>query len=39
MGCPVVQWQILAKDPERASAFYTEVFGWRVNSDNRSAIE
>jgi predicted enzyme related to lactoylglutathione lyase len=30
----VTEWQILAKDPERAAAFYTEVFGWTVNSDN-----
>ena len=34
MSCAVMQWQILAKDPEAASAFYTSLFGWRVNSDN-----
>jgi predicted enzyme related to lactoylglutathione lyase len=34
MSCPVLQWQILAKDPERASAFYGELFGWKVDSDN-----
>jgi predicted enzyme related to lactoylglutathione lyase len=34
MGCPVTEWQILAKDPERAAAFYAELFGWKVNSDN-----
>lgn len=34
MSCPVMQWQILAKDPEAASAFYSGLFGWRVNSDN-----
>jgi predicted enzyme related to lactoylglutathione lyase len=34
MACPVMQWQILAKDPEGASAFYAGLFGWRVNSDN-----
>jgi len=34
MGCPVTQWQMLAKDPERAAAFYTNLFGWTVNSDN-----
>lgn len=34
MACPVTQWQILAKDPERAAAFYSDVFGWRVDSDN-----
>ena len=34
MGCPVTQWQILATDPERAAAFYSQLFGWTVNSDN-----
>jgi hypothetical protein len=34
MPCPVVQWQILAKDPEAESAFYSNLFGWRVDSDN-----
>lgn len=33
-GRPVIQWQILAKDPDRAVAFYGELFGWRVNADN-----
>ncbi len=34
MGCPVVQWQMLVKDPEAQSAFYGSLFGWQVNSDN-----
>jgi uncharacterized protein len=34
MSCPVMQWQILAKDPEGASAFYSGLFGWRINTDN-----
>ena len=34
MPCPVVQWQILAKDPEGASAFYSSLFGWSVSNDN-----
>jgi predicted enzyme related to lactoylglutathione lyase len=34
MGCPVTQWQILAKDPERTAAFYSELFGWTIQSDN-----
>jgi predicted enzyme related to lactoylglutathione lyase len=29
-----MQWQILARDPEAASAFYSGLFGWQVNSDN-----
>jgi predicted enzyme related to lactoylglutathione lyase len=34
MGCPVTQWQILAKDPDATAAFYTSLFDWRVSSDN-----
>ena len=34
MGEPVVQWQILAKDPEKAERFYTSLFDWKANSDN-----
>ena len=33
-GRPVTQWQILARDPDRAAAFYGELFGWTVNADN-----
>src|SRR5262245_40521899 len=34
MGCPVTQWQILSKQPERTAEFYGELFDWRVNADN-----
>lgn len=34
MGQPVMQWQILAKNPDQLSNFYSKVFGWRSNSDN-----
>lgn len=34
MPNPVVQWQIIARDPEAVSAFYAGVFGWRVRTDN-----
>ena len=34
MGQPVMQWQILAKSPDQLSSFYSEVFGWKTNSDN-----
>jgi predicted enzyme related to lactoylglutathione lyase len=34
MGRPVVEFQILAKDPARAEAFYTKLFGWSVDRDN-----
>ncbi len=35
MGCPVMKWQILSKSPEATTAFYTKLFGWKVNADNR----
>lgn len=31
---PVVQWQIVARDPDAVTAFYTNVFGWRVHTHN-----
>lgn len=34
MGRPVMRWQILAKDPDRAAKFYATLFGWTVNADN-----
>ncbi len=34
MGQPVMQWQILAKDPDQLSRFYSQVFGWQSKSDN-----
>ena len=34
MGNPVTRWQILTKNPERTAAFYGDLFGWTVNSDN-----
>ncbi len=34
MGCPVVEWQMLVKDPEAAVAFYGGLFGWTVDSNN-----
>jgi predicted enzyme related to lactoylglutathione lyase len=34
MGQPVMQWQILAKDPDKLAGFYHELFGWNVNTDN-----
>ena len=37
MPMRVTQFQILAKNPERAAEFYQRVFGWRVHSDNALA--
>ncbi len=34
MGQPVMQWQILAKDPDKVAGFYRDLFGWTVNADN-----
>ena len=34
MGDPVVQWQIVAKDPDAVARFYSSVFGWKVRTDN-----
>ncbi|HJQ38373.1 MAG TPA: VOC family protein [Thermoanaerobaculia bacterium] len=34
MGDPVVQFQIVAKDPDALARFYAAMFGWRVRTDN-----
>jgi predicted enzyme related to lactoylglutathione lyase len=34
MSNPVTRFQILSKTPDETGAFYTRLFGWRVNSDN-----
>jgi predicted enzyme related to lactoylglutathione lyase len=34
MGRPVVQWQILSKDPRRTADFYSTLFDWEVKTDN-----
>ena len=34
MGQPVMQWQILAKDPAKAAEFYTKLFNWEINTNN-----
>jgi predicted enzyme related to lactoylglutathione lyase len=34
MGNPVTQWQIITREPEKHSVFYSSVFGWKVRSDN-----
>ncbi len=34
MGCPVIEWQLLAKEPEVAASFYAGLFGWTVDSNN-----
>jgi predicted enzyme related to lactoylglutathione lyase len=34
MGDPVVQWQVITRQPEQHAAFYSAVFGWKISSDN-----
>lgn len=34
MGQPVVQWQILSRNPEAHSSFYAELFAWTIQSNN-----
>lgn len=34
MSNPVMQFQILSKQPEESARFYAEMFGWEVNADN-----
>ena len=34
MGQPVVHFEIHGHDQERLAAFYSDIFGWRINADN-----
>jgi hypothetical protein len=34
VGNPVVQWQIVAKDPDAVARFYSALFGWKVQTNN-----
>lgn len=34
MSSPVVHWQMLSADPDRAAAFYGDLFGWQVSGAN-----
>ena len=36
-GRPVMQWQILSKDPDRAADFYGRMFGWTIDRANAMA--
>ena len=33
-GHPVVHWEINARDAKALHAFYTSLFGWRIDADN-----
>jgi hypothetical protein len=34
MGKPVMQWQILARNPDAIGAFYTKLFDWKIDAVN-----
>jgi uncharacterized protein len=34
MGQPVVHFEIVGKDGEKLKSYYSELFGWEINSDN-----
>ena len=34
MSNPVTQFQILSKKPDETAAFYSSLFGWKINEDN-----
>jgi predicted enzyme related to lactoylglutathione lyase len=34
MGDPVVQWQVISREPDTHAAFYASVFGWKIGADN-----
>jgi predicted enzyme related to lactoylglutathione lyase len=34
MGQPVVHFEILGKDGEALQGYYSELFGWEINTDN-----
>jgi len=34
MGQPVVHFEIIGKDPNRLQSYYSELFGWEIDSNN-----
>lgn len=34
MSDPVVQWQMVARNPDELAAFYRELFGWTITTQN-----
>lgn len=34
MGNPVMHWQILTSQPDTLEKFYSQLFGWKISSDN-----
>ena len=34
MGQPVVHFEIIGKDPQKLRSYYSELFGWEMDSNN-----
>jgi len=34
MAHPVLQFQIISKDPDQTARFYAGLFDWKINADN-----
>ena len=34
MGQPVVHFEIVGRDVQKLSSYYSELFGWKINADN-----
>jgi len=34
MGQPVVHFEIVGQDADKLQSYYSELFGWEINSDN-----
>ena len=34
MARPVVHFEIMARDMDKLSRYYSELFGWEINTDN-----
>jgi predicted enzyme related to lactoylglutathione lyase len=34
MGQPVVHFEIIGEDPDKLQSYYSDLFGWEIDSDN-----
>jgi uncharacterized protein len=34
MGQPVVHFEVIGKDPKKLQSYYSELFGWEIDSNN-----
>ena len=34
MGQPVVHFEIIGRDPDKLKSYYSELFGWEIDSNN-----